>query len=132
MSIPTTDGGEMRLEVNAQTGKLRPVWVNGDVAFDDTGTETAMSLLCEDDGPFTSNRRRGPGPLSVTTDNADAPSMIKARAEERLQLAVDDGRWRSFSVDVSRPVDGQRGRLMVTVDYITRTGKAGAVKVPIG
>ena len=122
----------MRFEVNAQTGKLRPVWVSGDVGFDDTMTETVMSLLVEEDGPFTTGRKRGPGPMSVGADTADAPSVIRSRAEERLQLAVDDGRIRSFSVDVTRPANGQRGRFLVSVEYITRTGKQATIALPLG
>ena len=129
MAIP---GDEMQLTVNAQTGKLRPVWVNGDVAFDDKMTETVMSLLIEGDGPFFKNRRVGPGPLSVAVDLADSQSSIKARAEERLQLAVNDGRLRSASVTVERPVDGRRGKFLISVEYVTRIGQSNTLSVPIG
>lgn len=132
MPIPTTDGDEMRLEVNAQTGKLRPVWASGDVAFDDAMTETVMSLLVEDEGPFTTGRRRGPGPFSVAIDTADALSQIKARAAERLQLAVDDGRLREFTVEAERAQPGKRGRFVVFVEYTTRAGRQNSLAVPIG
>jgi len=126
------DATEMRLAVNEQTGKLRPVWVNGDVAFDDSMTETVMSLLVEGDGPLFRNRRVGPGPLSVAIDTADATSSIKARAEERLQLAVNDGRLQSYAVTVTRPPNGARGRFLVGVDYVTRTGQAQSLALPVG
>lgn len=132
MPLPTTDGDEMRLEVNDQTGKLRPVWVNGDVAFDDTMTETVMSLLTEDEGPFTSGRRRGPGPFSVSTDTADALSQIKARAEERLQPAIEDGRLRTLEIDAQRAQPGKRGKFVLFVDYTTRAGRRNNLAVPIG
>lgn len=132
MPIPTTTGGEMRLEVNANTGKLRPVWTNGDLAFDDTMTETVMSLLFEDESTFIEGRRPGPGPMSVAADTADAPSAIKARSDERLQFAVDDGRLQSFAVAVSRPASGQRGKFLLSVDYTTRQGKSNNLTFPIG
>ena len=127
-----TNGDEMTLAPNANTGKLRPVWVNGDVSFDDSTTETVISLLVEDDGPFFKNRRVGPGPMSVAVDLSDSQSTIKARAEERLQLAIDDGRLQSAIVTVSRPITGQRGRFEIGVEYINRTGQRNALKVPIG
>jgi hypothetical protein len=129
MAIPTTAGAELALDVNYQTGKFRLTWLNGDVAFDDNQRETVLSLLIEDESPFTTGRRRGPGPRSVTIDNADAASQIQARAEERLQLAVDDGRLRSFAVSVDRLA---AGRYRITVSYVTNTGTRDAVQVPIG
>jgi hypothetical protein len=76
--------------------------------------------------------RRGPGPLSVAVDTADAPSAIKSRAEERLQLALDDGRLRNFTVTVRRPEPGKRGKFLLIVDYTTRTGRQNSLSVPIG
>lgn len=126
------DSTEMSFTVNEQAGKLRMVWTAGDATFDDKMAETVMSLLVEDDGPVFRNRRRGPGPLSVAVDTADSVSSIKARAEERLQLAVDDGRLQSFSVGVSRPPSGARGRFLLSVEYVTRTGQAQSLALPVG
>ena len=127
-----TNGDELQFTVNAQTGKLRIVWANGDPVYDDTMTETVMSLLVEGDGPFFKNRRVGPGPLSVPIDRADSVSSIKARGEERLQLAVNDGRLPSVAVTVSRVANGQRGRFEIAVGYVTRTGQRNTLSVPIG
>lgn len=129
MSVRTTKGGELAFVVNPATMRMQLQWVNGDVAFSDDATETVMSLLFEDEGPFTTNRRRGPGPLSVGLDTTDARSQIKARAEERLQLAVDDGRLRSIDVRVDRLGPG---KFLLTAGYVTRTGYRGMVEKRIG
>lgn len=129
MAITTTTGDELALVVDPGSGKMTLSWTSGDVAFSDTMLETVMSLLVEDEGPFTTNRRRGPGPLSVATDTPDAPSRIKARAEERLQLALDDGRLRSINIEVTRLGPG---RFNLGVGYETRSGYRGMANVQVG
>lgn len=129
MGISTTDGQELALELNEKTGKMRLTWSDGDVAFDDGMKETVLSLLIEEEGPFTTGRRRGPGIRSVSVDNSDTPSLLKARAEERLQLAVDDGRLRSVMVTVIKQT---RGFPKVRVDYVTRSGRRDFVVAQAG
>ena len=129
MPIPSTDGDELAFVVSPLTKRMKLQWVNGDVAFSNDMTETVMSLLVEDEGPFTTDRRRGPGPLSVATDTADARSQIKARAEERLQLAIDDGRLQAIDVQVDRIGPG---KFNLVAGYITRSGYKGLVKRAIG
>lgn len=129
MAILTTAGDELALVVDSGTKRLKLQWTNGDPAFSGDMLETVMSLLVEGESPFTSNRRRGPGPLSVATDTADAPSQIKARAEERLQLALDDGRLKSINVEVERVGPG---RFSLGVGYVTRSGFKGLATVAVG
>lgn len=120
---------ELKLTPNPATGKLRLTWESGDVAFDDARAETVVSLLVESEGPFTTNRRPGPGPLSVGLDTIDARSSIKARAEERLKVAIADGRLRGASVDVVRT---ERGALALAVSYETRDGRRDSLTIPMG
>ncbi len=129
MPVPSTPGDEMQLITDPGTKKLTLRWVNGDVAFSNDMIETVMSLLFESEGPFTADRRRGPGPLSVARDTADALSQIKARSEERLQLALDDGRLMSIDVQVQRVA---AGKFSLGVGYVTRTGYKGLVEREIG
>jgi hypothetical protein len=129
MALLSTDGDELDLVVDPGTKKYTLKWTNGDVAFSKDMKETVMSLLVENEGPFTANRRRGPGPLSVGIDNPDTESKIKARAEERLQLALDDGRLRSIDVQVKRLGPG---KFAAGVGYVTRSGHQAMINVPVG
>lgn len=129
MAILSTTGDELALTVDPGTQKMTFQWQNGDVMFSGEMKETVMSLLVEGEGPFTTNRRRGPGPLSIGIDTPDAPSQIKARAEERLQLALDDGRLRSIDIQVSRLGPG---KFAIGVGYVTRSGYRGMITVPVG
>lgn len=120
---------ELKLSPNAGSGKLRLTWANGDVAFDNTRSETVVSLLVESEGPFTTGRRPGPGPMSVGVDTAEARSAIKARAEERLKVAIADGRLRSATVEVKRMATGANA---LVVQYETGDGHRDVLTIPMG
>jgi phage gp46-like protein len=105
------------------TGKVRPTVVRGQPGFDDGAVEIILSLLMEDEGWSTKGRRRGPGPRSVKFADREALSKIKGYSEERLQLAIDDGRLKSASVAVS-VVNGQP---VIAVSYVTKSGRRDLV-----
>lgn len=129
MSLKSGTGANLRLEVNPSNGKLRPVWSGGNWDFDDRMVEVIFSLLVEDEGWSTDGRRRGPSLRSVDFGSVDAPARLKVYAEQRLQLAIDDGRLRSVEVTVE--AIGRTGAI-VHVSYVTRAGRRDLVDVPLG
>jgi len=123
-----TGNDELALVRNPNSGKMTLTWTGGDIAFDNSHTETIFSLLLEEDS-WASNRKRGPSLRSVTLDTPDAPSQLKARAEQRLQIAIDDRRLKSATVTVTRV---RRGAFSIGVQYVTQANYRGMVSIPIG
>lgn len=125
----TARGTNIRYSRDPASGKLTPQWQGGNFAFADDMTEVVMSLLLEEEGWSTANRRRGPGLLSVRLDTADTPSQLRARAEQRLELAIQDGRLRSVEITVEQV---RRGSYNVGVSFVSRSGRRDLVTVSLG
>jgi hypothetical protein len=125
----TTTGPNIVYERNPGNGRMRPTWAGGNFAFGDDMAEVIFSLLLEDESWNTGGRRQGPSLRSITIDSEDAPRRAAQYAEQRLQLAINDGRLRSVKATAERV---RRGQISVGIEYVTRAGRSDLVTVSLG
>ena len=125
----TTTGANLKLEHDENSGKLRPVWTDGNFVFADDMAEVVLSLLFEEPSWSKPGDVRPPAIRSVKLDTVDALDRIRQYAVARVQRAVDDGRLLSAEVQTERV---RRGVVSVVVNYVTRTGRRDLVSASFG
>jgi phage gp46-like protein len=126
--MPLSASGSGLACVDAGNGRVTAQWVNGNPVFDDSMSEVVLSLLVELPGWFADHQKKRQSKLStVKTVDSSTQGKIEQYARDALQPAIDDRRLRSVA-----PAAMPNGLgFILTVAYVTGTGKASSVSVPL-
>jgi len=125
--MPLSSVGSGFALVDAGNGKVTVSWVGGNPAFDDSQGETVFSLLMESAWFGDRQKKRRSRLSTIKTRDSSTPGRIVEYARDALQPAIDDGRLTSVSPSVVPTTTGY----LLTVAYVTGSGKQAAVTMPL-
>ncbi len=104
----------------------------GNPLFSDKGEDMVLSLLLEWRGKYwadATNGRRGSTLHLIKQDVSATASTIMQSVDLALQLAVSDGRLKSFTRLAERKGPG---RYKLTVNWVLPNGAKGSTPLPLG
>ncbi len=127
--MPLSAAGRGLAPVDASNGKVTVQWdVTGNPVFDDSQTETVLSLLLELPGWYADTLKKRQSKLStVKTKDSSTKGRLEEYARDALQPAIDDGRLQSVSPVATPSGSGYQ----LAVSWVTAAGKAYSLPTPL-